>query len=123
MVKEKVSKRWSVPFGKIEEGESAQQACIREVREETGIIVSVEKAPHTKKAVIGDYDVEIYYFRCEMCAGEIAYADPDREIEKVAWYNHDELLKIEHDYPDDVKLLLSFIKVPNPIAEVYRNVL
>ncbi|AIY05626.1 hypothetical protein Plano_1661 [Planococcus sp. PAMC 21323] len=81
MVKEKVSKRWSVPFGKIEEGESAQQACIREVREETGIIVSVEKAPHTKKAVIGDYDVEIYYFRCEMCAGEIAYADPDREIE------------------------------------------
>ncbi|EGA89796.1 MutT/NUDIX family protein phosphohydrolase [Planococcus donghaensis MPA1U2] len=43
MVKEKATKRWSVPSGEIENGETVEQACVREIQEETGFSVSVEK--------------------------------------------------------------------------------
>lgn len=123
MVKEKATKRWSVPSGEIESGETAEQACRREVKEETGFIVSVEKAVHTKYMVIENYNVTTYYFQCAISAGEIMCADPDEEIEEIAWQNYDDLLSIEHDYPEDLKLLLTFISAPNYIQEVNKHVL
>jgi 8-oxo-dGTP pyrophosphatase MutT (NUDIX family) len=36
---------WSLPAGAIEPGESSEEAIVREVREETGLNVSVEKIP------------------------------------------------------------------------------
>lgn len=34
---------WNFPGGHVEDGESPEQACIREVKEETGLDVSIEK--------------------------------------------------------------------------------
>ncbi|MDS8762056.1 NUDIX domain-containing protein, partial [Streptococcus pneumoniae] len=48
MVKSKASGKWSIPSGEIETGESPQQACIREVWEETGFRTEVKKQLHTK---------------------------------------------------------------------------
>ncbi len=42
-VKRKDNKRWSLPTGRVEIGESVEQAVVREVREETGLIVEAEK--------------------------------------------------------------------------------
>ncbi len=36
--------RWSVPGGRIEPGESDEQALVREVREETGLTVTARAA-------------------------------------------------------------------------------
>ena len=36
MVKSIASEAWAVPSGGIEEGESPEECCIREVKEETG---------------------------------------------------------------------------------------
>src|SRR5437763_9899380 len=46
---------WSLPKGHLEEGETAEQAAVREVEEETGIIASV-------RAFLGSID---YWFVAE----------------------------------------------------------
>lgn len=52
MVKGKETKCWSLPSGEIEKGETSEQACAREVWEETGFKVEVVKSIQVKKAII-----------------------------------------------------------------------
>lgn len=108
MVKEKESMGWSIPSGGIENGESPEQACMREIWEETGFKTKVESPLHVKKAVIKNFDVTTYYFLCEVIDGQISYHDPDDSIEEVAWKTYEEVLKLQHDYPEDQEMLLSF---------------
>ncbi|WP_235318367.1 NUDIX hydrolase [Planococcus sp. CAU13] len=84
MVKDKDSKGWSIPSGGIENGESPEQACIREIWEETGFQTEVIKPLHIKKAIIQNFDVTTYYFLCKVNEGHISYHDPDDSIEEVA---------------------------------------
>ncbi|MEO4052689.1 NUDIX hydrolase [Solibacillus sp. CAU 1738] len=111
MVRGKGTTSWGVPSGQIEIGETAEQACIREVSEETGYTVMIKEALHTKKTVIGNYDVTTYYFLCEVVSGQITYHDPDEIIEEIAWKTYDELASLQHDYPEDKEVLLSFVNV------------
>lgn len=108
MVKEKESKGWSIPSGGIEDGESPEQACIREVWEETGFHIVIKKPLYVKKTIIKNYNVALNYFLCEVTGGEISYHDPDEAIEEIAWKNEKEMSGLVHDYPDDLDMLLSF---------------
>jgi 8-oxo-dGTP diphosphatase len=108
MVKEKESMGWSIPSGGIEAGESPEQACIREAWEETGFKTEVKKPLHIKKTIISGYDVTTYYFLCKVIEGQIAYEDPDDAIAEIAWKTYEEVLELQHDYPEDQEILLSF---------------
>lgn len=110
MVRGKDRNSWSVPSGGIERSETSEQACIREVWEETGYKVKVIRALHTKKAVIDAFDVTTDYFLCEIIAGDITYHDPDEIIEEIAWKPVDEVENVPHDYPEDKGLLLKLLK-------------
>ncbi|EIM06824.1 Nudix hydrolase family protein [Planococcus antarcticus DSM 14505] len=98
-----------MPSGEIEKGETTEQACVREGWEETGFKVKVKQAIYTKTLVNGNYDVTTYYFLCEITEGQISYEDPDEEIEEIAWKTSEDLLTMQHDYPEDQEMLLSFL--------------
>lgn len=60
---------WNLPGGRIEMGETPDEAIIREVQEETGLDVQVEKLVgiYSKQ----DKDELIFLFRCVITGGEM----------------------------------------------------
>ncbi|WP_326595548.1 NUDIX hydrolase [Streptomyces sp. NBC_01803] len=73
---------WQFPAGKIEPGESAEQAAVRETWEETGLTVSAEKLlgervhPKTHRLMS--------YTACGVVSGTAHVADQD-ELAEVVW--------------------------------------
>ena len=87
---------WSFPKGKLEDGETWEEAALREVEEETGLRCLLgEEAGRTH------YDVaagskEVRYFRMS-CDGE---PRPQHEVDEVRWVTRSdarELLSHEYD--------------------------
>lgn len=62
---------WSLPGGRVEEGETLAEALVREVREETGL--DVEPAQHVGTVKRGPY--LIHDFRAHVRGGEPAPGD------------------------------------------------
>lgn len=79
---------WQFPGGGIEENEDCKSAVIREIREETGIKVSIIKClgsrihPNTKKP--------ISYWACSYTSGNIVVSDDD--LDEAIWVDIDDVL-------------------------------
>ncbi|ANU12108.1 DNA mismatch repair protein MutT [Planococcus antarcticus DSM 14505] len=102
-------KKWTVPAGGVEEGETAEQCCSREFFEETGLTVRVLEKLNTRTGEYEDSAVsfEITYFKVEVTGGEIALREGDEWIADVAWKSISELGELEMAYPDDAALIES----------------
>lgn len=88
LVKENYDRRrWSLPGGAREDGETLEQTAIRETLEETGLVVSVDH-------LIGTYGLKHWLtavaFACTIETGTPAVQD-DGEISEVRWWPADEL--------------------------------
>ncbi|WP_177238703.1 NUDIX hydrolase [Pseudonocardia ammonioxydans] len=84
---------WSLPKGHIEAGETAEQAAVREVEEETGIIGEVLAPLGTIDFwfVAEDRRVHktVHHYLMRALGGELS--DADVEVSEVAWVPLDEL--------------------------------
>ncbi|MEJ2855250.1 MULTISPECIES: NUDIX hydrolase [unclassified Saccharothrix] len=72
--------RWSVPGGRVEPGEDDHAALIREIREETGLSVTVGAwiGSVTRPAVHGVYDIHDY--ACQVRSGVLRAGDDAAEV-------------------------------------------
>ena len=79
---------WQVPAGGIEDGETAEDAAVRETLEETGLTVQSVKLlgerVHPKTGRLMSYTA------CTVVEGEAHVADAD-ELDAVAWVTLDEI--------------------------------
>ncbi|RAP75638.1 DNA mismatch repair protein MutT [Paenibacillus montanisoli] len=102
-------KRWSVPSGGMEEGESLEQCCFRESWEETGYKVAVGKQIHVKSGESYGIKYTVHYFACDVIGGEPAFQDPDGLIHDIAWKSADELRALPLSFPEDLPFLLNVL--------------
>jgi ADP-ribose pyrophosphatase YjhB (NUDIX family) len=75
---------WSIPGGRIEVGETPEQAVIREMREETGLEVEVGEL--VGRVVRGRYDIADY--ACTAVGGALQAGD---DAVACRWVSDDEL--------------------------------
>lgn len=111
MVKSYHSTAWAIPSGGIEKGETPEECCIREVKEETGYDVVIVENLLVKETTIKGIEVKTYYFKVKKIGESQGINDPDNIIESVAWKSVDDLEKAEHAYPEDKEFLVELMKM------------
>ncbi len=102
--------KWDLPKGKIENEESVEQAAIREVQEECGILkVVIKKFIAKTYHIYTEKEREIlkvsYWF--SMFSDEIkTYPQVEEGITKVEWKNKEQIkIALQNTYPN-IKLLI-----------------
>ena len=97
---------WSLPKGHIEEGETPEQAAVREVQEETGIVSEIAK----ELGVINFWFMAggnrihktVHHYLFKETGGKLA---PQlTEVDDVGWFPLDEIVELLA-YPDEKKLI------------------
>ncbi len=93
---------WEFPGGKIEEGESAENAVVREIREELATEICVEKRLCTVEYNYPKFHLVMECFLCRVVSGKLTLL----EHENAAWLSREELDSVKW-LPADVEALES----------------
>jgi 8-oxo-dGTP diphosphatase len=106
MGQRKDSGKWTSPGGCVEPKETPWDALIREVKEETGLVVTDYKmvdVSFEKKCLCYLYKVKV--------KGKIDFSDdPDQEFKKMAYVDPQ---KVDLHYPESTNIVLKYLKGKN----------
>lgn len=106
--------RWDLPKGKIEKGESLEQAALREIEEETGLkeLILEEFINNTFHLYTERNGEKIlkttYWFRMNYVGNKIPIPQTEEGITAVSWKNKDEIMN--EVFPktfNNIKLILN----------------
>lgn len=100
---------WSFPKGKLDPGETVEEAALRELKEETGLECRIIRKLATTRY---DYRTRkgrlrpkaVHYFLMERVSGDIKA--PGVEVDRAEWFDFDEAAR-RLSYEQDRKLLAS----------------
>lgn len=92
--------KWEFPGGKIEAGETSQQALIREIQEELDVKIEVGELIDTIEYDYPTFHLSMDCFRCVVVDGEIIL----KEAEAARWLDKDELYSVDW-LPADIALI------------------
>lgn len=93
--------RWVSPGATIEDGETAEQAAVRECLEETGLVVVADhEIGRRTHPVTGQ---QLTYIACTPTAGLDACAAAPDELVEVRWLNPSQVEKLMPDLFDPVR--------------------
>ncbi len=82
--------KWMGVSGAVEEGETPEEAALREVKEETGLDIEIVRKAATLKA---DYKTkELHFFIANWKKGEVKI--DSSEANDFGWFTHEQILKL-----------------------------
>lgn len=96
---------WMVPGGGIEDGESAAEAAVREVKEETGLDIEVGSLVWHVEEVSERGQRFVNFFMCRLVGGTLSLGeDPEFDgdsqvLRDVRFMSREELMKVQYLYP------------------------
>jgi 8-oxo-dGTP pyrophosphatase MutT (NUDIX family) len=82
---------WSLPKGKLEPGETWEDAALREVLEETGLQCELGAALGSTTYAPGGIEKEVRWFRMEPTDES---GTPDGEVDEMRWVTREEALEL-----------------------------
>lgn len=91
---------WEFPGGKLEPGESAREALIREIREELDVDIRVGRLLETVEYDYPEFHLTMHCFICELLSEEIVL----KEHEDARWLKEEELDTVDW-LPADVGVI------------------
>lgn len=91
---------WEFPGGKLEPGESAREALVREIREELDVDIKVGKLLETVEYDYPEFHLTMHCFICELLSEEIVL----KEHEDARWLKEEELDTVDW-LPADVGVI------------------
>jgi len=95
--------KWEFPGGKLKPGETPENCIIREIREELGVEITVQKLLPSVKHTYRTSKIKLIPFVCHIKGGEISLS----EHKSYRWVHRSELKQIDWLEADvDVFLLL-----------------
>jgi 8-oxo-dGTP diphosphatase len=103
---------WEFPGGKVEAGESPEEALVREIDEELGCTVRVGSIVELVFHAYPDFDLVMPVYRVTVVAGE----PHARDVEAIAWVPRRRIVEKEMP-PADLpfaRRLASTLKFPGP---------
>ena len=92
--------KWEFPGGKLEAGETSQQALIREIQEELDVKIEVGELIDTIEYDYPTFHLSMDCFLCVVVDGEIIL----KEAEAARWLGKDELYSVDW-LPADIELI------------------
>ncbi len=88
--------RWEFPGGKIEAGESPEQALVREIQEEISSTISIKRFYTTVEHQYRTFDITLHAYVCDLVEGSLALSEhvasrwlAKDELETVDWAEAD----------------------------------
>ncbi len=91
---------WEFPGGKIEPGESLEEALVREIREELDTVIEVGELLNTIEYDYPTFHLTMHCFLCIVVSGELVL----REHEAARWLAKEQLRTVEW-LPADLELI------------------
>ena len=105
---------WSLPKGKLEAGETALLAAVREVREEIGADITVGRRVGTVRYSVGDAPKRVTYWAMRYRDGQF---QPNLEVSSVEWLPVGQAVQ-RLTYDVDRAVLTDFASMPEPDAAI-----